>query len=407
MSKSKFLVMIGLIVVLVVALMLGACTAGTPAGTNVIKIGSVGPLSGEGAAWGLPEDRGLRMLVDTVNAAGGITVGGETYTFVVVSADTKFTVEGAAAAAQKLVTQDKVQYVIGGIDKHESMSLQSVFEPAGVIHFHDAWGDDIVIPEAPHSFRIPATPHEFTPLYIGNLMELYPDATKWALVSYDTPGMRECYAQTRLYLEAMGLEVVEEYFSFDCLEFYPLINQLLDLGITAIQPVGTIPQLGLIVKQSRELGYTGIFADPAPTAATDIVAIAGIEAAEGYVCLMAVTEGPMATPEARAFHDEYVDSFGVWESNILDISIAFQIIVEAMKAADSVEVEDVLAVLHAGGPFDTLLGPALIGGEELHGINCQVFIPLAAHQVQNGELVPLFSMSAEDQLEAMKDVISQ
>jgi branched-chain amino acid transport system substrate-binding protein len=183
------------------------------------------------------------------------------------------------------------------------------------------------------------------------------------------------------------------------------MTNLMDLGVTAIQPVGTIPQLGLIVKQGRDLGYTGIFADPAPTAAADIVAIAGAEAAEGYISVMAVTEGPLATPEARAFHEEYVESYGVWESNVLDLSVMFQVIVDAMKAADSVEVEDVLPVLHAGGPFDTLFGPVMIGGEELHGIDCQVFIPLAAHQVQNGELVPLFNMSAEDQIATMLEYL--
>jgi branched-chain amino acid transport system substrate-binding protein len=404
MGKTKFLVMIGLVVVLVAATLLsGACAAPAPEGVKVIKIGSVGPLSGAGAPWGLPEDRGLRMLVDEINAAGGLTVGGETYTFVVISADTKFTVEGAAAAAQKLVTQDEVQYVIGGIDKHETMSLQSVFEPAGVIHFHDGWGAGIVHPEAPHSFRIPGTPCEFMPAYAERMLEAYPNATRWALMAYDTPGMHEDYSWTRSYLEGMGLEVVaEEYFAFDALDFYSLLNKLMDLEVTCIECVATIPQMGLIVKQARELGYTGPFADPAPTAASDIVDIAGLEYANDYVSCMTITSGPLATPEAKAFREEYINSFGVWESNVLDISVAFQIILEAMKEADSVEVEDVLAVLHAGGPFDTIFGPALICGEELHGVNCQVFMTIAPHKIQNGELVPIAAMTAEEQLEALE-----
>lgn len=404
MGKTKLLVVVGLIVVLVVALLLGACPAPAPEGAKVIKIGAPGALSGFAAGWGLPEDRGLRMMVDEVNAAGGITIGGETYTFVVISADTRFSVEGAASAAHKLVTEDKIKYAVGGIDKHETLTLQSIFEPAGVIHFHDGWGSGIVSSEAPHSFRTPPAPHTFTPSVHSYLLEAFPNAKRWSMLGYDTPGIHESNANITSYFDALGLELVsEEWYALDAVEFYPIITKLIEAEVDAVEIVGSTPaQAGLFIKQAYEKGYDGLIFYPAPLSATDVVNIASVEAAEGVMSALEVTTGDMATPEAKAFREAYIGSYGRWESNVIGISIGFQIIVDAMKKAGSVEVEDVLPVLHAGGPFDTVLGPVLIGGEELFGINGECFIPMALQVIRNGEMVPMKLFTAEYQKEMLK-----
>lgn len=410
MSKTKLLVGITLIAVLAAMLLTGgACAKPAPEGVKVIKIGAPGALSGFAAGWGLPEDRGLRMMVDEVNAAGGITIGGETYTFVVVSADTKFTVEGATSAAHKLVTADKIKYAVGGIDKHETLSMQSIFEPAGVIHFHDGWGSGIVSSEAPHSFRTPPAPHTFTPSVHSYMLEVFPDAKRWSMLGYDTPGIRESNANISSYFDALGLELVsEEWYALDAVEFYPIIDRLIENKVDAVEIVGSTPtQSCLFVKQAYEKGYDGLIFYPAPLSATDVVDIAGVEAAEGVMSAVEVTTGDMATPEAQAFRKAYVESYGRWESNVIGISIGFQIIVDAMKKADSVEVEDVLPVLHAGGPFDTLLGPVLIGGKELFGVNGECFIPMPLQVIRNGEMVPMKLFTAEYQIEMLLKYLSK
>jgi branched-chain amino acid transport system substrate-binding protein len=409
MNKTKLVVIGGMVMVLVAALVAGnACVAPVPAGGKIIKIGAPGPLSGMAAAWGLPEDRGLRMLVDKINTAGGLTVGGETYSFVVVSADTQFTVEGAAAAAHKLVDMDKVKYAIGGIDKHESLSLQAIFEPAGVIHFHDAWGDDIVKASAPHSFRIPPSPQDFTPAIFDWLKTNRPDLTRVFLTGYDTPGIRETNAESKAYMSKMGFELVgEDYFPFDSTEFYPMISRYSAADAQIVWIGGaTVPQDALLAKQAKEKGFQGILLHPAPVSAEDLLALAG-PGAEGFMNLMAVSDGPLATPEAKAFSQDYVQAYGKWESNVFDISAAFEILTDAMKKADSVDVEKVLSVLHGGGPFDTMFGPARISGENLYGVNCQVFMPLGLNEVKGGALTTLVVLTADKQLELLDKWIAK
>jgi ABC-type branched-subunit amino acid transport system substrate-binding protein len=133
-----------------------------------------------------------------------------------------------------------------------------------------------------------------------------------------------------------------------------------------------------------------------------MVAAGGREVAEGMMSVCPIEGGPEATPEMRAFREKYVASYGKWESNVVQIGIVgFQVIVEAMKKADSIEVDKVVAVLQAGGPFDTILGPAVIGGKELHGVPNQAFLTQAVWQVQNGVGVPIIVLTGSEQLETM------
>ena len=399
MGKTKSLLMIASVILMVTVLLAGgACPKPAAPEAKVLKIGSPGPLSGMAAGWGVPEDRGMRLVIEQVNAAGGLTVGGETYTFEVISGDTKFTVEGAAAVAHKMVTVDNIKYALGGIFKFEVLALSSVFEPAGVVHIAPGpWGSGVVRPEAPHFFRGTVSPQEQAPPLHIALLELFPDAKRWAFIGTDTPGARECSEQTRRFFPAVGLEVtIDEYFPVDAVEFYPLIAKILKTNPDAIEVSGATPmQDGLLAKQLKERGFTGLIMHPAPLRAKDIVEVAGVEAAEGFLTFGECAKGPLATPEVKVFSDAYVAKYGLYESAMLARAVDVQILMEAWKAANTIEGEEVVATLQAGGPFDTLLGPALVGGEELHGIPNCFFVPRAIQQIQNGELVALRVISAE------------
>jgi branched-chain amino acid transport system substrate-binding protein len=87
-------------------------TAHTGAGT-VLKIGFIGILSGQYKSYGVDEQYGAQLAIDKVNAAGGITVGGNTYTLTLDSQDDAADPTKGAQGASKLV-DDKVVAVIGG-----------------------------------------------------------------------------------------------------------------------------------------------------------------------------------------------------------------------------------------------------------------------------------------------------
>src|SRR5205807_2614260 len=98
----------------VVALVAAAGTR-TPSAAEdkTLTIGVLGPLSGGAASYGVELVRGAEMKADEINKAGGLKVGGDVYKIKLVSYDHKALAADAATAANKLVFQDKVKYIIG------------------------------------------------------------------------------------------------------------------------------------------------------------------------------------------------------------------------------------------------------------------------------------------------------
>ena len=108
--------------ILLVALVLPACAAPE---ANTIKIGVIGPMEyiqGEHHWYGAEIGR------DTVNAAGGVTVGEEQYMVELVKADSNeiLSVDDAAAAMERLCTVDMVKFVVGGFRTEAVFAMQEV-----------------------------------------------------------------------------------------------------------------------------------------------------------------------------------------------------------------------------------------------------------------------------------------
>ena len=83
---------------------------GSSPSASVIKVGVVSDFS-------FPLDvdyiKELKVLVDNTNANGGLDVGGTKYKVEVVSYDSKGSPETGRSAVQRLITQDKVNFILG------------------------------------------------------------------------------------------------------------------------------------------------------------------------------------------------------------------------------------------------------------------------------------------------------
>ncbi|MEE9376600.1 MAG: ABC transporter substrate-binding protein [Candidatus Lokiarchaeia archaeon] len=109
----------------------GYKTPGAPAGTpsnRIIKIGVLGDLvdiTGEGAY------QGTYLAVSQINTAGGIDIGGDDYYFGVIAENTYeaepfLDVTKGTLAAEKMMTQNKPDFVIGGFRTEAIMTYREV-----------------------------------------------------------------------------------------------------------------------------------------------------------------------------------------------------------------------------------------------------------------------------------------
>lgn len=95
----------------------GAASASAAAATSgEIKLGAVLPITGSFAASGKYFQQGYQMATDEVNAAGGVDVGGKKMKVTLDLLDDGSNGTQSRALVEKLVTQDKVNALLGGYD---------------------------------------------------------------------------------------------------------------------------------------------------------------------------------------------------------------------------------------------------------------------------------------------------
>lgn len=118
---------IGAVIFLGLALLI-AVTGCTPEEENVLKIGMVGPLSGEAAAYGTNILRAAEIAVEEANKSGEL---GD-ITLKIISEDTEGDWSKAANAFTKLIDVDKVSVIIGGVLSSESEAGSSLVKDAKI-----------------------------------------------------------------------------------------------------------------------------------------------------------------------------------------------------------------------------------------------------------------------------------
>jgi len=94
-------------------------------GAETIKIGVIGPmhfLQGKGH-W-----NGATMAAEEINAAGGVKVGKEKLKIEIVKADSNefLNITDATNAMERLMTQDKVDFVVGGFRTEAVLAMQDI-----------------------------------------------------------------------------------------------------------------------------------------------------------------------------------------------------------------------------------------------------------------------------------------
>ncbi len=108
------------------ALSLAACAPGTK---DTIKIGYIGPLTGEAASYGADTLNGTQLAIEEINVAGGI----DGRLLELIAEDGRCTGADAASAAQKLVTIDKVVAIVGGQCSGETLAAAPIAEAGKVV----------------------------------------------------------------------------------------------------------------------------------------------------------------------------------------------------------------------------------------------------------------------------------
>ena len=113
----------GAIILLLASLIMAGVSCCPSEEANEIKIGVIGPMD---YIQGEHHWAGAQMAAEEINDAGGIMLGNETYQIKLVKADSNEIISptDAVLAMEKLITVDKVDFVVGGFRSESVIAMQ-------------------------------------------------------------------------------------------------------------------------------------------------------------------------------------------------------------------------------------------------------------------------------------------
>lgn len=356
---------------------------------ETLKIGGIGPLSGGGTAWGLAAQRGMEIAIEEINAGGGFKSGGKTYKLELLMYDDQYTGAGGKAAAERLVNQDNVKFIVGPVGSPPALGVISVTNPAKVVALTNGYAPQILKNDTkdPYNFRIYPTNIEFGPPLIKWLKDNAPEVKKVAMLApNDAVGQSVAGALAADYRK-QGFEVELELFERGIKEFTPLILRMMAKKVDAFEFDGNSPgDAGLMLKQIRQAGFKGKVIQVGGPGSDEIIEIAG-PAAEGFLSYGVFD---WDTPAGKKLRPIYEKKYG--KGIINQFMPAFYhtvfLLVDAIKRANSVDTTKVRDALDAMNGFDAgIYGPVKWTGKDFYGVNRQLMFTYYLAEVKGGKLV--------------------
>lgn len=383
--KKKTISVVLMLSVALLALTLGCAEPAPEAKT--VKIGLNIPLSGPVAYWGMTMQQAYILAAEDINAAGGVKIGDDTYMIELISYDAKNTVADARAGATRLIFVDKVKYIVSQAAA-ASIGTQEISEPEEVLFMTANWGYiELISPDYFFSFRSEMSDYESGFASYPWMLENYPEIKTVAFIGPDdADGYATYYSHQRL-TEYYGLESVTfEYFEWETVDFYPLVTKVLAanpdmLDLSPVPPGIT----ALIVKASREMGFTGPIHSPAALESKTIIEIAGEYATD--VILPMTMEDPQ-TDIQKEVVAKAIAKFGEFNALTGNYYHWLFSLKQAWETAGT--VEDTRAVAIALGNsvlYDTFLGTVKYAGENIYGINRQSIYDVPITLIKDGVAV--------------------
>ena len=371
---------------------LAAALVVAPAAAQTIKIGAPLALTGGLADEGKKQQIAYDMWVKRVNDAGGINVGGKPMKVELVTYDYQTNEQRASQMAEKLITQDKVDFLTSPFGSGHTKVVAGVAERYGV----------------PVMAGVASSESVFNQGYKNLFGTLAPNAgltdAMVALVKKNMPNVKRIAVLGRedVFPKAMASGIAEaapkQGFEVVYTEFYPVGALDLSAPISKIKSVkpdwifvtGYTKDLVLARKQMADLGVTApvisMVTGPAYREWIDAVGplAEGVSSASWWVPAIAYKSDDVFGTTA-AFTEEFrkrekSDPEYVHASSAAAL-IALQKAIEKAGTLDKAKVRDALASLD----ITTFYGPIKFGA---NGMNAGRDLPII--QVQGGKSVVLF-----------------
>ena len=340
-------------ILLVVGLLLGACSPTAAPNTGPIKIAIIGAMSGTNAALGDWMTKGVTLAVEEKNKAGGIH--GRQIQIIIY--DDQADPTKSVGLVQKAATEDQVVAAWATTNSSSALADIPTFVQYKIVQLTNGTNVAITGKGSPYVFRAcPAGPAYENPLV--DFLVKTKGFTKFAIIA-DTSayGVGEGDYQTA-ELKVLGLTpLTRQAYGIDDKDFTGQLTAILATNPEVILFGGSEVASGLIAKQARQLGFKGQMAGGSAIATPKFNETAGADVSEGVFATAPYLTNDL-NDMTRAFAAKYKARWNsdpeVHGANTYD---GTQLLLMAMdKAYPNITGESVAAELHKISGYQGLQG---------------------------------------------------
>jgi branched-chain amino acid transport system substrate-binding protein len=344
--KKTKRILSGLVAMSMMALLTTGCGN---TNSNEIKIGANLEMTGNTATFGQSATNGAKLAIKQVNAKGGVL--GKQITLVV--ADNKSDTAEAANAMQKLATQDKVIASIAPIASSSVMAAAQVNESAKILGISPtASNPNVTVDPETGKVRDYLFRATFIDPFQGAVMANFAKNTlkaqKAAVYIENSSdyakGLGKFFKET--FVQNGGNIVSDEAYLAKDTDFKATLTKIKASNPDVIFVPGYYQEVGMIVKQAREIGITVPILGADGWDSAKLPEIAGAEALNNTFFSNHYSPDDNS-PEIKNFVEAYKAEYGQVPDAFAALSYdATMMIIEAIKRAgveDSVKVKDELA----------------------------------------------------------------
>jgi branched-chain amino acid transport system substrate-binding protein len=245
------------VLLIVASMVLSACGGGGGGGT--IKVGLISPLTGQNPSFGQSTQEGVQLAVKEWNAKGGVL--GKQIELIV--ADSQCEADPAVNAANKLIDQDGVKYIVGEVCSKASIPVSEIVNQKKVVQISPTSTNSAVTVAGDGSTK----PFTFRACFIdpfqGLVMAKFAQGKgfKTAFIMYDqgndyTVGLAEAFEKS--FTEMGGQVLGKETYTSTDTDFSAILTKVAESKAEVLFLPDYYPIVNLVGAQAKDKGVTAV-----------------------------------------------------------------------------------------------------------------------------------------------------
>ena len=271
---------------------------------GIIRLGMVGPLSGEGATYGEAMKRGIDLAIEEINLAGGI----EGNKLEVIYEDSKLTAKDGINAFNKLSQMAKVPVVFGAAASSVSLAIAPLANRDKIVLISSISTADSLRDAGEYFFRnIPANNIQaITAAYF--IKEHLKKQNVAIFYENNDYGIDMSKIFANKFQEIGGNILINIPYESKKSDFKNSLYKIKQKNAEVLYMPGTYQENALIIRQTKELGINSILMGGDGAYSPQLIKIAG-EAAEGFLCTLMAIPSKEKSSLVSEFYDKYEEKY--------------------------------------------------------------------------------------------------